>query len=364
MLGHLHADAALGHRLILEHIRLLCRCGVGLEAIAGPLCKAVRARIKAMGVALFWLDDAGAPSGFFHDCAPAELKDLFVTRFEELFVDPNEISMLTFIRGRGPPIGTTLADGFMDRFRQENIYRYLCAPLGHYHMLDVRIDLAGEGRAALCAWNEQARPFTQREVALLAPVKRLMDIALSSAGANIAWHSSGQGHGHFITDIAGKALIAIDAEAEAFLLEAHLLMQNVPMQGEMRAPPTFARMLAAQLAERDSAEIRIPIANGRLVARASRTRIIEGAGSDQAMMHVALGRETPRNVIAVEHVMALPLTPLQREIALFGMTGGARGDCGAEFGVSREALKKHLRAIYSATGTERWVDLAAIQPAA
>jgi len=53
----------------------------------------------------------------------------------------------------------------------------------------------------------------------------------------------------------------------------------------------------------------------------------------------------------------LPLTFLQERIALHAMQGGKRADCEDRFGVSTEALKKHLRTVYERTGTSSWLEL-------
>ncbi len=353
-------DAAAVRRL-MEHIRLLCHSGAGLAAIAGPICYAARDLLLAASAALFWIDELGVPAGYFHDCAPSDLKDFFVTHFDELFGTPDQISMLTFIGGNGEAIGTTLADGFMDRWLQGNIHLYLCVPLGHHHLLDMRIEKDGRGCAALFVWNPEERPFTRRDAEQWRPVRVLLEHAARADASQVTWQQVGDGHGHFITDLSGRSLIAIHPEAETFLADSHLLKQNIGVTGQMEQAPLFAQMLAGQLAAGLPATIDLPVANGRLVARASRTRAVGGANADTAMMYVSLHREVAQNVLAVEHLMALPLTPFQREIALFAMTGGARGDCGTEFGVSDEALKKHLRAIFAATGTTRWADLSAMR---
>ena len=109
-----------------------------------------------------------------------------------------------------------------------------------------------------------------------------------------------------------------------------------------------------------AAEIKLPIADGRLVARASALRAIDRARGDVDRMLVTLDVETPTDVAAVEYLMNYRLSPLQREIALFAMLGGERSDCAREFGVSQEALKKHLRAIFDATGSAKWADLTAV----
>lgn len=44
-------------------------------------------------------------------------------------------------------------------------------------------------------------------------------------------------------------------------------------------------------------------------------------------------------------------------IALHAMQGGKRADCEDSFGVSPEALKKHLWTVYDRTGTASWLEL-------
>ncbi|MBS3927428.1 MAG: hypothetical protein KGZ55_01835 [Sphingomonadaceae bacterium] len=48
---------------------------------------------------------------------------------------------------------------------------------------------------------------------------------------------------------------------------------------------------------------------------------------------------------------------MQERIALHAMQGGKRADCEDRFGVSTEALKKHLRTVYERTGTSSWLEL-------
>lgn len=342
----------------MERLRLLCQSGAGLEAQAGPLCRAVRDIVGGMSGAAFWNDDKGNPAGFFHDCAPPELKDLFVTRFDELFGSPDHYTMRNFIGDGGLPIGKTLAPGFMDSWVEGPIHRHLCVPLGHHHILDMRIDRDGRGVAAFFAWKPEGQPFTAADAETWVPVRRLIEQAAKADPAQVHWRQVGAGMGHFITDPGGTSLIAIHPEAEAFLKESHLLRQNISIVGRLDSAPLFATELARQLATSPTASMHVPVANGRLVARASYTRGIGPDGEDSLLMFVALHREVAHNMLAAEHVMALPLTPLQREIALFAITGGQRSDCHDEFGVSDEALKKHLRAIFAATGTSRWADLA------
>lgn len=138
--------------------------------------------------------------------------------------------------------------------------------------------------------------------------------AVATQRADAAWRS--RGRGHLVTDRSGATLSAIDADAERMLMASHLLRQHVSMTQAPRAAPCFVRILVQELAE---------------------------------------------DVLRVDRVSALPLTPLQRRIALFTMGGGERAECGARFGVSAEALKKHLRAIYDASGAANWLELAGLR---
>lgn len=141
-------------------------------------------------------------------------------------------------------------------------------------------------------------------------------------------------------------------------MQSHLLAQNVPMISKPRAAPAFALILAQLLAAGAPALNTIPIANGRIVATARSTQILDGSGSEVVNMFVALRHEVSFDVLNIQHLMTLPLSPLQRRIALFGMQGHDRGLCHEEFGVSGEALKKHCAQIFSVLNVRKWTELA------
>lgn len=348
---------ALANRRLLERLRLLCECGAGLEAIAAQACEIIRDLVGADSSSIFWLDRYGAPAGFFHDCAPAELKDLFVTRFDELFSSPGEFNMVTFTEMVGPPIGRMLTPEVHALFRASNVYRRLCVPLGHHHGLDMRIEHEGRCVAVVALWNVESRPFTQADSAVAEPLRDLLERALRAERPGVVWRSQGSRTAHYITDLSGQHLLAINPEAEAMLNRGHLLRQNVPMASNPRAAPAFSLQLASLLAQGGPAEMRLPVINGRLVVRASPSRQIAEDGDDRMQMFVSVDVEVAADVLAVERLSALPLTLLQKQIALFGAQGGLRADCEDRFGVSQEALKKHLRTIYDATGVANWTEL-------
>jgi len=347
-------------RRILDHIRLLCSCDAGLEAIAAPICMAVRDFIGAESGALFWLDAAGNPAGFFHDCAPAELKDIFITRFEELFSGLDEPNMVSLTQVVEPSIGRALTDGYMDSFWSGNVHAYLCKPLGHHYFFDMRIDVQGTGRAVFCFWNGPQRPFTQADADSLLPVQLIVQRAAASHGDAAKWQAMSNGTAHLVTDIAASRMHTINAEAESLLMASHLLQQRITMTQPPRIVPGFITQLADMLAIMPNPVMCVPVTTGRIVARASKTRSLSGGDGEEAMMFVSLELEAAVDVMLVEHIMALPLTSFQREVALYAMQGGLRSECETEFGVSAEALKKHLRAIFAATGATKWTDFEAI----
>lgn len=330
---------------------------MGLEAIAGRACTIVRELIGADSGSIFWLDRYGQPAGFFHDCAPAELKDLFVTRFDDLFSAPGEFNMVTFTEVVGPAVGRMLTPDARAQLRASNVYKHLCMPLGHHECLDIRIENEGRGVALVVLWNRAGRPFTRRDVAAAQPLRNLLEQALRANREDVAWRSLGSRTAHFITNLAGELLLAMDQEAETLLSRAHLLRQNVPMAQSPREAPAFSRQLAAMLGEGAPAEMYLPVANGRLAVRATRSRRVGVDGDDPMQMFVSVDLEVAVSVLVIERLSALPLTFLQKEIALFGAQGGLRVDCENRFGVSQEALKKHLRTIYDITGAANWAGL-------
>ncbi len=345
---------ALYSRRLLERLRLLCGCGAGLEAIAALACAVARDLVGADCGSIFWLDPSGAPAGFFHDSASAELKDFFVAYFDELFSAPGEFNMVTFTQLDGPPVGRMLGEGMHEKFLGSNVYKYLAAPLGHQHCLDIRIEHDGSCAALVVLWNKEGRPFAQRHAATAQPVRELLEQALRAQRRDIAWRPQGSRTSHFITDNSGADLLAINAEAEDLLNRCQLLRQNVPITGRPREAPAFSRHLAAMLAQGAPAQLELPAVDGRLVVRASPSRRVGAGGREEIEMFVSVDLEASVNVMAVDRLSALPLTLMQKQIALFAAQGGQRLECEAQFGVSPEALKKHLRIIYRATGTANW----------
>ncbi|MFM5907511.1 MAG: helix-turn-helix transcriptional regulator [Novosphingobium sp.] len=349
----------MARRRLLEELHLLCSCGAGLEAIAVPACTLLRDLSGADSASCFWLDDKGQPGGFYHDTAPAELKDLFVTRFDDLFSSPDEINMVKLIAATGPSMGQYIDGEGRAAFRECNVYRYLAAPLGQHYFFEMRIDAGGKGVALMCLWNGIEKPFDRKLADRLEPAQAMLQRAAARRDGAVRWQASGAGPAQLATDMAGEKLYYIDETAEHLLLSAHLLRQNLPMVGELNDAPLFCRQLAGMVdaGSGNTATLHLPVFEGRLTATAKRARRVAAENGDEWQMFVSIEQESPLEVRAVQRAAAYPLTLLQKEVLLFGMSGGSRTECAQHFGLGAEALKKHVRAILAATGCERWQDL-------
>jgi len=67
--------------------------------------------------------------------------------------------------------------------------------------------------------------------------------------------------------------------------------------------------------------------------------------------------QRPYQIEMVQRIVEMPLTPLQREIAVLAGLGHARADSLALTGVSNAALKKHLGTILDVAHASDWEDL-------
>jgi len=349
--------AGSSSRHILHKLKMLCDCGAGIGAIAGPVCAAARQLVDGDNGGLFWLDEERRPAGFYHETPRADLKDLFITRFDELFSGPGQQNMLTWTETDGPSIGKALDPEVEKEFRAGNVYKYLCEPLDHHFVIDLRVEVNGIGRVLLMVWHKGQRPFTAADIETLRPVQAMLTSAFHNERSDARWVRCGSGNAHFIADMTGTQLLAIDAEAEALLMNSHLLTQNVPMLSKPRTAPAFSLILAGMLEAGAPVRHEIAIANGRILASARPTQMLDGQGGEATNMFVSLAHEVSFDVLCIEHLAALPLSPLQMELALFGMQGGDRADCMTRFGVSAEAMKKHSARIFDVLGVGRWLDL-------
>ena len=342
---------------VLEEIRLLCQCGVGLEAIASPLCDATRRLTAADAAALFWHDEQGSILGFCHDLAPDEIKELFILRFDELFAPPGGNRINEWLLKSDKTIGTAL-DPPPEYFESAN-FKLLIQPSGHHWPFDCRVDIGGVPRATMLLYNSVERPFDRSYIELLRPVQALMRRAIEIQKTRPQWQAEPQTRGSLLADLSGKKLLAISDSARTLFSRCQMMLYDKTIVGSTSRAPTFVMQLALLLADQTAAELHFGVIGGRLAVTATRLASAEAGSADTMLVDIVFERAA--EVITVEHVLGLTLSPLQREIVLHAMLGRSRAECSNEFGITEEALKKHLKVIYRITGAANWSSLATSQ---
>ena len=338
-----------------HELDLLCRTGAGLAPVAPALCRVVREMVGAEACGLFWFDAQGALEGMFHEHTNPQAQDLFLNEYERLFAGPGEINVANIARG-GPRIGQLLAPPAS--YWRSNTFNLLVRASGHHHSLDLRVDVDGSARAVLLLFRTRQQPFGPQAAAALARVEPYLRRAITHA-PGAAWQAQPLHTGQVLLDERGERLLMCCPDGEALLRACTLVGQGVRLTAPMHAAPRFLRDLCQRLAATGQPLERmvLQIPAGLLHIAARRLRPLHAPG-EGAQVLATLELAQPQRLHAVERVLALTLSPLQREIALFAGEGGLRRGCEQSIGVSEAALKKHLKAIYHAAGVESWEELA------
>jgi len=351
------APTAAVRQRLWHALGMLCGLGLGLAPIAPEVCAVLRTLVGADAAALFWLDGEGQPEGFFHEDSPAGAQDLFLNEFDRLFAGPHEINVHTLARADGPRIGRLLAPGA--QFFRSNSYNLLVRASGHHHTLDLRVEVQGPTgpvtRAIAMLFRAPGAGFTADEAALLERASGWLARAFAAPPAALPWEAGAPGPvGHVVLDAEGQRPLFADEAAAQLLRQANLRglgLNTAASAAQVALPPDLLQRLGVAQA---GAAARIAVPGGWLAAHMSALHPLAG-GTAQHL--VTLRLERPRSVEVARRVLTLPLSPLQREIALLAGLGHARADCQRLAGVGEAALKKHLRAIFAATGASDWDDL-------
>jgi len=344
-----------------QELDLLCRLGLGLAPVAPDVCAALRQLGQADAAALFWLDENGLPEGFFHEDSPSSVRDLFLNEFERLFVGPHEINVFALAQQDGPRVGRLLVPDA--RYFRSHTYNLLVRASGHHHALDMRVEVPGRDgmvvRAVVLLFRERRGdgggiPFGTTQVEVLERAGAHLARAFAPQSTT-AWDANIDGPvGHVLLDAASQHPVLADATALQLLQHAQLrgLGLNHPANATA-LPPDLAHLLAA----RPGHPALIPVPEGMLHVHAH-VLLPPAGGPPQRLLTLQLQR--PRRIDVARRVLALPLSPLQREIALLAGLGHPRAECAAHTGVGHEALKKHLRTVLRAAGASDWDSLAAV----
>lgn len=341
----------MSHRRHWHELDLLCRIGVGLAPIAPDLTSLLRRMVSADAAALFWLDERGLPEGFHHEDSPDSVKDLFLNEFERLFVGEREINVFALAHRRDRPVGHLLAPG--SAYFNSNTFNLLVRASGHHHSLDLRVDLDGRARAVVLLFRSSNRPFTDQDADTLSQAAPYLQRAIERNMPTDVWRGLETQNGHLLLDLASQRIALIDETARTLLRNAGQRgmgwNRDLPTD---RLPPFIGRLMAAS-----DRTLHMPVPGGVLLARAHTMQSPDDPGHASHHLLVELAFQRPLRMEVVRRVLSLSLSPLQREIALLAGLGHARADCVAQIGVGPEALKKHLRVIFSATGTRDWDSL-------
>ena len=349
-------SSAAARQRLWHALGMLCGLGLGLAPIAPEVCAVLRALVGADAAALFWLDAQGLPEGFFHEDSPADAQDLFLNEFSRLFAGPGEINVHTLARADGPRIGRLLSPGA--QFFRSNSYNLLVRASGHHHTLDLRVEVAGRTRAIAMLFRAQGTGFSAGEAALLERASGWLARAFGAPPAALPVHAEGEGPvGHVVLDAEGRLPLFADAAAAQLLRQANLPglgLRSAGLAGPVALPPDLPQRLG--LAQ-PGAAARNAVPGGWLAAGMRTLQPLAGGQGAAGQHLLTLQLERPHSVGVVRRVLALPLSPLQREIALLAGLGHARADSHRLAGVGEAALKKHLRAIFASTGASDWDDL-------
>ncbi|MBH1965838.1 MAG: GAF domain-containing protein [Comamonadaceae bacterium] len=351
-----------------HELDLLCRSGTGLVAIAPAVCQLARDMVGADAGSLFWLDEHGMPLGFFHENSPAQARDLFLNEFDRLFRGPNETNVVQLAnRHDGPMVGQLLH--VPAQYYRSNTFNLLVRPSGHHHALDLNVRLDGRTRAVLLLFRPFGQPFDDEDARALERIEPYLRRALASPPDGSAWSALPTRSGYLLV---GKShhrntpwrLRLTGGEALHILQNSNLVGQNLrPSSNQLLELPHFIQQACDALTYADEPTLQrsVAVPGGHLCLTLTPLKPPGDEAIRSQSIHqilVTLELRTPQRLHLVQRLMVLPLSPLQREIALLAGVGGRRADCESAIGVSNEALKKHLKTIYRAVGVADWENLA------
>lgn len=346
-------------RLWLE-LRLLCQPGIGFGPIAPKLCAAVRKMIGGDAAALFWLSADGMPVGFYHEDSPPEVRDLFTNEFERLFVGENEINVF-HLAHRTDGAGGHLLTPHKDYFRS-NTFNLLIRPSGHHHSLDLRIDCEDGSKAVLLLFRTRTGAFCEDDLLRLLSLQPLLRVVQGS-GNDVPTGDITRA-GVMIVDRDNAEILALCQEAEAIIGESNLVGQGIRLADGINTVPQFIAQLCAQLNVFPEAETKVTVPGGVLSATVTQLRqtspLIAADRPIGSLALVHLNQIAPRGIELLDKVMEQNLSPLRTQILMYAACGGSRERVAGSFGISKEATKKHIAAIYRQLGAGRWEDVPAL----
>lgn len=333
-----------------HELELICSTGVGVAAIAPHVCRLLREIIGADAAALFWMDAAGLPAGFFHEDSNPAARDLFTNAFEELFTGEDELNVATLARSAGSDAGHLLAPPAS--YWTSNTFNLLVRASGHHHSLDLRIDHGGVARAVVLLFRVRRQPFSEADLMALRLSADLLRRAFVTVPGSDRWRAAGP-PAHLVVDRSGEVMLFASDAVRMMLQAGNHVAQGVPADGPLTRPPAFAARLCARLEAEIRPQLELSSPTGRLAVSAE--RLVHPFGACAVLL--TLQPETPERLGLIERILAQDVSPKQKTILLSAASGASRTEAAAQAGTSPEAMKKHLLAIFTATGARSWADL-------
>ncbi|TCL71080.1 hypothetical protein [Rhizobium sp. BK251] len=334
-----------------QELDLLCRAGAGLGPIAPAVCGILRELLRAEAVLLFWLDEEGLPAGLFHESTPDCAAQLFGEGYERFFANPFEDGVSFSLEKDRP--ASVLMNPRRDYFCAKT-FSLLMKAGEHLAKLNMKVLVENRPRAVVVLFRKRRKPFTHADEAYLMEAQPHLQRAIESQLPDGRWERSNL-PGHMLVDPTGSRLFAMSGEAPRLLEACAIIGQDIRRSGSTTLPPRFAQELCRRLETSTTAEDVLDIPLGRLRLIATPMNGTSAGAEDRILISLAM--ELPRRLRTIQDILGLSLSPLQRSIALFAAEGGSRADYLDTTGISKEAMKKHLKAIYRALSVNSWEGL-------
>lgn len=341
-----------------RELELLSRTGVGLPAIAPALAILIRKIVGGQTCVIMWVDPNGMPTGVHHEHPNEATQALFMNEYERLFNGNHETNVSWLVRQRGQTCGLLLNPPAA--YFRSNTYNLLVRADHYKHMLDLRIDVEGVTQAVVALLRPPGKAFGETDAMIFNGLLPALQRACTKVANALGEHPLGSGVGHLLVSSDGHLVHMANAEGVALVRRSRLVGQHIELQGAMETVPLFVRDLCLRLnsAVQSSVQCSVDVPGGVLQCTASwmATQAAEIPQGPRQIL-VTLQCQQAQAAQVVSQISGLALSPLQSRIALYAAAGGRRDACAAEHQISDEALKKHLRRIYAASGAQEWSEL-------
>lgn len=344
-----HPPVARAEAGLRKQLDLLSRTGAGIPALAEAMTPLVQQIIGADECVMVWVDAAGMPLGAFSGLRRPDMGDLYANEYRRLFVGRYEMNAAWLANQKGAVVGHLMRPD--KEYFRSNTFNLLLKSMGLRAGLDLRVEVNGVTRLVVVLFRAPPLGFTEadslRLFSLLPDLQRTAAVASDADGL-----AAGPVRiGHLLVSGDGEHVEMVSDEAVAILRSSMLVGQEIRQRGALRRPPLFVRMLCADLQCGPGTQARTVVQVMGGACHLCATWM--GSGAERKVL-ITLEHRKTQAVAVARAVFQLDLSPLQGHIAMFAARGGKRSECAASLHISNDALKKHLRSIYAATGADEW----------